>query len=319
MDGDMLKETKAGIGNAVATVPVILPPDPTQSINLVADEYLRNNPGQRAALEQKLELMKNMWFAQAGMYNGLPLDDRSTAEVLGTERPQLTPDPFPDKPNGDPADSTDTYDYTYYPGGSEIPEAVAPNIRTRSYSIEATVDFSGERTPQGVLLAHGGRFGGHSFYIHEDRLCYVYNWLGKTQQKISCPLGTLSGEVPLKVEFTKEETLNPNDDGANKELGSSTVGTVRLSIDGNPQDSTIGIKGDFVYEYKGKFLTQPAKFALCGEGFNIGRDGGQPVSQDYASPGEFEGATIKQVVVTIKNDAGASNTEKEFAGMLWRD
>jgi len=281
-----------------------LTPDPTQSRNL-ADQY-----------PDKLEMMKNIWFLQAGLYNGVPLDDRSTSEVLGTERPQLSDPPFSEEDEEDA-----TFSYTYYPGGSEIPEAVAPNIRTRSYAIEATVDFSDGEDLYGVLMAHGGRFGGHSFYIYKDTpkvnktLCYVYNWLGQQQQKISCPLPSLDGEnVTLKVEFTKEKTLKSDSD-----FGGSTIGEVKLYINGSEQDATI--EGDFS-DHAGKFLTQPGKFALSGEGFNIGRDAGQPVSTDYENdiPYEFEPQEkLQQVIVIIKDDAGEIDYEKELRGMLMRD
>lgn len=288
MDGDLLT-----VDGELGSVEIKLDPDPTQSKDL-ATKY-----------PDKLELMKNMWFVQAGLYKGVPLDDRSTSEVLGEARPQLSPTPFEDGKN--------TFSYTYYPGGSEIPEAVAPNIRTRSYEIEATVNF-GDEEPKGVLMAHGGRFGGHSFYIDENQqLCYVYNWLGQQQQKIFGSLGDLSGEVTLKVEFTKEKSLDKDPD-----LGSSTVGTVKLSINGSEISSQI--EGCFD-GYDNKFVTQPGKFALSGEGFNIGRDGGQPVSSDYENdvPYEFEGATLETVVVTIYNDADAVNTDLEYAAMLSRD
>jgi arylsulfatase len=277
-----------------------LTPDPTQSRNL-AGQY-----------PDKLELMKNIWFFQAGLYNGLPLDDRSTSEVLGGERPQLRPPAFSES---DPQDKT--FPYTYYPGGSEIPEAVAPNIRTRSYAIEATIS-NAEADMKGVLMAHGGRFGGHSFYIHKDdegqkTLCYVYNWLGQQQQKITCPLPSLEGEMTFKVAFTKEKTLQ-----SDANFGSSTIGTVKLYI--NDIEKATTLEGTFT-GYSGKFLTQPGKFSLCGEGFNIGRDPGQPVSSDYEHeiPYEFEGATLKTVIVTIQNDAGAIDYEKELRAMLMRD
>ncbi|MEM6612170.1 MAG: sulfatase-like hydrolase/transferase [Cyanobacteria bacterium P01_C01_bin.72] len=294
-----------------------LPPDPTQAVNLVDPDYLANSPISDA-LKTKLEQMKNIWFLQAGLYNGIPLDDRSTAAVLGGERPQLS------DPN--------KIEYTYYPGGSEIPEAVAPNIRTRSYSIEATLQVEAEHDDlEGVLLAHGGRFGGHSFYIHDSKLCYVYNWLGQYEQKVSCPLGTVSGEVKVKIEFGKEKTLDPTIPGADPNLGSSTVGIVKLYIDEVDQALSYDFDDDdsatdfSVYQTAGseRFLTQPAKFALCGEGFNLGRDGGQPVSTDYEDsvPYEFEveGVTLQQVVVTLGEDAAPVDTDKEFLAMLMRD
>jgi arylsulfatase len=278
-----------------------------------------------------------MWFVQAGIYNGVPLDDRSTTEILSTPRPQLA---APPDFSGEGDWPEDEFGYIYYPGGSEIPEAVAPNIRTRSYSITATVDFSSGDTPEGVLLAHGGRFGGHSFYIHENRLCYVYNWLGQREQKVSCPLPTnalanltANDEVKLKVEFNKSALQGADARLDAAEYGNSTLGEVQLSITikGTPVSDLqtkweLGNRKDWKewgqeWVPPNQFLTQPSKFALSGEGFNIGRDAGQPVSHDYAEdiPYEFEGAILEKVVVTIKNDAAAADPEKEFKGMLWRD
>ncbi len=58
---------------------------------------------------------------------------------------------------------------TNYPGRLEIFEAVAPNISTRFYAIEATIDFSKAKGDlQGVLMAQGGYFGGHSFYMTDS-------------------------------------------------------------------------------------------------------------------------------------------------------
>ncbi len=273
-----------------------LTPDPTQSRNLANDPKYAD----------KLEQMKYMWFVQAGLYKGMPIDDRS---AMGGDRPQLRPPAFA---QDDPKDAT--FSYTYYPGGSEIPEAVAPNTRGRSYEIEAIVDFSTGETPKGVMIAHGGSFGGYSFYIYEGKLCYVYNWLGQQQQKITCPFSNLADEEKtLKVVFNKKPNQQPD-----SKFGGSTIGEVQLYINGIKQNTTIE---EAFPEYPDQFLTQPGKF---GAGFNIGRDPGQPVSSDYEHEFEFfefEGAKLKKVIVTIKNDAGAGaiDPETELIGMLWRD
>jgi arylsulfatase len=144
---------------------------------------------------------------------------------------------------------------------------------------------------------------------------------------------TPNDEVKLKVEFNKS-ALQGAKAGLNAaEYGNSTLGEVQLSITikgtpvsdlettwelGNGEDWT---KWGQEWVSPNQFLTQPSKFALSGEGFNIGRDAGQPVSQDYAEdiPYEFEGAILEKVVVTIKNDAPSVDPAKEFQGMLWRD
>ncbi|CCI19154.1 hypothetical protein MICAF_4720001 [Microcystis aeruginosa PCC 9807] len=72
-------------------------------------------------------------------------------------------------------------------------------------------------------MAQGGYFGGHSFYIYQGKLCYVYNWLGQ-QQKITCDLPRLSSEVTLKVEFAKPKIIAPSDE----KLGDSTIDNMKL-------------------------------------------------------------------------------------------
>ncbi|MCK9306159.1 MAG: arylsulfatase, partial [Methanoculleus sp.] len=87
-----------------------------------------------------LELLKGLWFYYAGIYQGMPLDDRSPLEIFATPRPQ------PSRPRNR---------YVYYPGTAEVPESVAVNIRGRSYAIAAGAVIDGPEA-QGVLFAQGG-------------------------------------------------------------------------------------------------------------------------------------------------------------------
>ena len=331
MDGD-----PATLVDLIAT----LDADPTQSTNLVDPTVLSSfDPADQDALKQQLERMKSMWYTNAGIYKGLPLDDRSTSVLFGEERPQLRPPPFPDG-----SLPTDTFSYTYYPGGSPIPEAVAPNVRTRSFSIAAHVDFTGAdltdgtTAPEGVLFAMGGRFGGHALYLYEGKLCYVYNWIGEHVQKISYDLiqhaTALLQEtdpVELKVRFHKSATQNTSDPFTDV-YGYSILGTVQLMIGGqhapNETREILDSNGDWedwstahhAWTAHDQFITQPGKFGI-GEGLCIGFDSAQPVSPDYVIPGEFEGngALLDHVVVTIQNNAEPVNTAREYAAMLWRD
>jgi hypothetical protein len=65
---------------------------------------------------------------------------------------------------------------------------------------------------------------------------------------------------------------------------------------------------------------QNGKFALAGEGLNIGRDGGSPVTWDC--PGErpwpFAGGTIKRVVVDVSGRPYI-DLEKEAMAVLSRE
>lgn len=145
---------------------------------------------QNLADEKKdvLELLKGLWFYYAGVYNGMPLDDRSALELISTPRPQ------PSRPRNR---------YVYYPNIAEIPESVAVSIRGRSYAIAAGVVIDGPEA-QGVLFAHGGVGGGHSLYIADGRLHYVYNWLGDAIQKISSSSTVPAGRHVFTAEFAKD-------------------------------------------------------------------------------------------------------------------
>ncbi|GAA2484269.1 arylsulfatase AtsA [Streptomyces thermolineatus] len=228
---------------------------------------------------EKLEELKRLWSQEAEKYHGLPLDDRSPVEILATPRPQLT----------EPRNR-----YVYYPGCADVPESVAVNIRGRSYTVVADVRLDTTEA-HGVLFAHGGRFGGHSLYLKDGHLHYVYNWLGSVEQRISSPEPVGTGELTLSAAFRA---------GERDEQG-STHGTLALYI-GDRQVAEADIK------------TQPGRFSPVGEGLAVGRDSGQPVSGDYDSPFEFLGGTIREVVVDVSGEPFV-DLEKEFIAMFHRD
>ena len=229
------------------------------------------------------ELLKelvDLWHYEAGRHFGLPLDDRTALEVLLTPRPQVSL----------PRDR-----YIYYPGTLEVPEAVAVNIRGRSYKIAAEVELT--TSAAGVLFAHGAKFGGHALYLKDRKLKYVYDYLGLEAQVLESDEELTPGNHVLGVEFTKDETTTL-----------ATLGTLTLYID----DRAVG-------ELK-NVKTQVGKFSLCGEGLNIGRDGGAPVTDDYPGqqPWAFSGGTISRVIVDVSGEAYV-DFEKEAMAMMERD
>ena len=196
-----------------------------------------------------------LWHFQAGQFFGLPLEDRSA--VGRSDHAAAADDP--------PANR-----YIYYPHTLEVPEAVAVNIRGRSFKIAAEVTI-GDANAEGVLFAHGHKFGGHSLYLKDGKLKYVYNFLGENEQMITSNVNVPTGKCVLGVEFAKEKYQAIR----NSPVPNQCVGTATLYIN----DQKVG-------EYKNMAM-QLGKFALCGEGLNIGREGGAPVTNDYAggSPG----------------------------------
>jgi len=184
--------------------------------------------------------------------------------------------------------------YIYYPDCAEVPEAAAVNIRNRSYTIAAEVDV---QTPEagGVLFSHGARFGGHSLFIKDRTLKYAYNFVGMFDQVVASTEEVPTGKHILSAAFVREGTDMP------------THGTLTLYID----DKEIG---------SAEIKTQPGNFSLVGEGLNVGRDPGEPVTSDYAGKGDFAftGGTIKQVIVDVSGEHFI-DIEREAVAMMARE
>ena len=66
--------------------------------------------------------------------------------------------------------------------------------------------------------------------------------------------------------------------------------------------------------------TQPGNFSLVGEGLNIGKDVGEPVTDDYTGerPWAFTGGTIKHIIVDVSGEPYI-DLEKEAVAMMARE
>jgi hypothetical protein len=67
--------------------------------------------------------------------------------------------------------------------------------------------------------------------------------------------------------------------------------------DGMPTERTLGLYIDKEKDGEQTIKTQPGNFSLAGERLNVGRDGAEPVTDDYPgeSPCAFVGGTIHKV------------------------
>jgi arylsulfatase A-like enzyme len=211
----------------------------------------------------KLQDLIGLWWHEAGRYGALPLENRDVVEILTTDRPQLAK----------PRDR-----YVYYPGGSEVPESVAPNIRSRSYTIAVELTIDTEEA-SGVLFAQGSRFGGHALYIKGRKLKYVYNFVGINEQIVESTEDVPTGHVVLSASFEREGDTMPAE------------GTLTLHI----RDEAVGER---------RITTQPGKFSLAGEGLNVGKEGAEPVTDDYPGdrPWAFVGGTIHKAIVDVSGE-----------------
>ena len=228
---------------------------------------------------ERVERLVARWFEEAEKFDVLPLDDRLPLEILKEERPQA--EPLRER-------------YVYYADAAEVPESAAVNIRSRSYRLLAEVDLTSPDA-EGVIFAHGSRFGGHALFLHEQKLHYVYNFLGIPPEQTFVSERLEPGRHVLGVEFTRQSA---------GERGESH-GTTRLFVD----DEVAA---------EGPMRTQPGHFTLCGDGLCVGRDSSDAVSELYTAPGTFKGGTIVQVEVNVGADQYLE-LEKEAMAALARE
>jgi arylsulfatase A-like enzyme len=230
----------------------------------------------------KVRELQNLWFAEAGRNGAFPLDDRSALEIILTPRPLLAP----------PRDR-----YVYFAENADIPEQQAVNIRNRSFTIGALVDVSSPDA-EGVLFAHGARFGGHALYLKDRRLRYVNNFVGMFEQRVDATDDLPVGEdLILSASFEKDAEDPPG----------VATGTLSLYYG----DRKVG---------EGRIKTQPGFFSLAGEGLCVGRDSGEAVTDDYpgVTPYRFTGGTIKRVAVDVSGEPYL-DLERQAQAMLARE
>jgi arylsulfatase len=227
---------------------------------------------------EKLQELIAAWFAEAEANFVLPLDDRPAVEQINDERP-----------SGEPPRSR----YIYFPDTSPVPESTAVNIRGRSYKILADVEVT--KDSEGVIFAHGSRFGGHTLFIKDGKLHYVYNFLGIKPEQTLVSEVLEPGQHTLGVEFVRE--------GAGEHMES--LGTAKLYV------------GEKVVA-QGPMRAQIGPFTLCGDGLCVGYDSADPVSRSYPPGFPFKNGAILGVAVDIGDDQYL-DLEREAAAAFARD
>ena len=227
---------------------------------------------------EKVEKLAALWLAEAKKNKVLPLIDIGVAAVHELEF-HATP----------PAGGR----YIYYPGTTEVSEAVAARTLGASFKILAEVEFNG--ATQGIVCSQGSRFGGYALFVKGGKVNFVYNFLGmQPEQRLSTDVPK-NGRHIVGVEFKKQSV--------SKNL--ECLGSMTLYVD----DKAVA---------NSDFRTQTGHYALCGEGLCIGYDSGDAVSQDYKGKFAFEGGNILKVIYDVGND-GYMNVERKLAAALARD
>jgi arylsulfatase A-like enzyme len=199
---------------------------------------------------ERLKALVHEWWAQAERCNVLPLDDRFGPRFAeNAQRHQGRRKQF-----------------VFHKGMGHLPGDCAPDVRSRSYFIEADVTLAeGE---EGVLVAHGDATSGYSLFVRDGRLHHTLN-IGGLRTTVSSDREIPAGRRKLGVRVIQG-------DGR----------TFTLTIDGAPAGEIKTHLG---------FLT-----FISWSGLDIGRDRGSAVG-DYAEPFAFTGA-LRTVTVTMDAD-----------------
>lgn len=198
----------------------------------------------------RLQALVEEWWAQAERCNVLPLDDRFGPRFAenalrhqgGRKR------------------------FVFHKGMGHLPGDCAPDVRSRSYFIEADVNLA--QGDEGVLVAHGDATSGYTLFVQGGRLHHTLNVGGLR--------ATVSSEAPIPAGRRRLGVRCLQGDGR----------TFTLMVDGKPAGE--------LHTHMG-FMT-----LISWSGLDIGRDRGSPVG-DYPEPFKFTGG-LKTVTVTMDAD-----------------
>ncbi len=130
------------------------------------------------AQPDRLATMIERWWSEAKANQVLPLDDRFGERFAENA----------ERHHGD------RKRFVFTAGMGHLPSDVAPDLRSRSYSLTARIEPF-ESGTEGVLIAHGDATCGYSFFVRDGHLVHDLN-IGGTHQVVT-------SEVPIRIGATE--------------------------------------------------------------------------------------------------------------------
>jgi arylsulfatase A-like enzyme len=203
-----------------------------------------------------LQELTALWWREAEANQVLPLDNRVLWALVHHK---------PDSRR--PRDS-----YQYFPGGAQVPELAAVNVRNRSHALIVDLDAGAPGRTDGVLLALGSALGGWSLHVLDGRLRYVHNLYGKEQHLVEAAQVLPPGPHRVEYAFTKDDGLG---------------GTGVLYCDGDEIGRAVIPR------------FTPSGFNGVGAGLTCGYEWGPAVGPGYTAPFPFTG-TIRAARVETR-------------------
>jgi arylsulfatase len=196
--------------------------------------------------------------AEAARNQVLPISADTSRYLLAASRPEMQALPG---------------HYVLVPSAFRYSESTFPNIKNRSWSVEADLDIP-PSGGNGVLITEGGRFSGWGLTV----LSGVPTFLYRTQDGdagLTRLAGTKLAPGPHKV------TVNFTIDGS----GLGRGGLIELIIDGQAAGQTR--------------LEKTIPFKFSPEGGAVGHDTGTPLVDDYRIPANYDGV-LRSVSFDLK-------------------
>jgi len=151
-----------------------------------------------------------------------------------------------------------------------------PNVKNCLHSITAELTVE-DPTPNGAVVAQGGRFGGWTLYLNDGVPGYCHNWVDHEYYYVKATEALTPGRHTLRYKFAY--------DGG----GPGKGGTGRLLVDG-----TVVAEDRIEHTCGYMFATTDA--------LDIGRDTGAQVIDHYQSSGGQCTARIHRVTIDIGSD-----------------
>jgi len=217
------------------------------------------------AMPEKLRQMQELWWAEAGRNNALPLNFSPQATVEASfEKPSLT---------------RGRRTFVYNQGTLRIPEGTAPVIKNTSYTITAKIDVP-TQNPAGVIVTQGGRFAGWGLVVLDGKPVWAYKRTQQPKDGIR-----IEGKEPLSP---GPHTVSLDFTYAGKKGEYGKGGAYVLAVDGKPVgEGAIDATVPFLYSVD--------------ETLDVGEDRGTPILEDYATkmPFKFTGG-IDSVTIDLK-------------------
>lgn len=165
--------------------------DPAESRNLAREQA------------QRLRHLVSLWWHEAGRYGVLPLLGRANPPPVDPKAPPKR--------------------YLFYPDTAPMFIEAAPNVINADWQIVADVELPAEGA-DGMLVVHGGRFGGYGLLLQASRPVFVYNYLGVSQAVLAAPQALAPGRHRIVFSFVRSGPPRFAE-------GRGAPGTMRLTVD----------------------------------------------------------------------------------------